>query len=196
LKIMEGAPEKETAERVGKVEALAREGKFEEARALTKAPDPEVLFLAQTALAAAGADASSSEAVKEAREAVQAAANRLREQPRLTWTTLRLVQTGLRAGLGETEYTSLLKAMPDRQLRGYGQLLILRGKLAASKQPLEKTELDAFEAEAFARLLAAEALARHNTRLDNGWRSNVEKWEDPLKVFGTAGVGLGLRSAK
>jgi hypothetical protein len=197
LEIPAGAPEKEFAERVGKVEALAREGKLEEARKLVEASkDPEVIFLSRVALAAALVDASSPEAEKEARPAAQLAAERLKVQPLLTWTALRLVQVGIRAGLSEGEYKPLLQAMPDRQLSGYGQLLILRGKLAASKQIVERSALDDFEANAFARLLAAEALARHNTRLDKGWRSNIDSWDEPLRAFGQAGVALGLRSAK
>jgi len=106
---------------------------------------------------------------------------------------LRLTHIALRAGLPEERVQALADRIANRSLRGRAQLALFRSRLAQLKQPVEDNAADKIESRSLGRRLAAEDLARHNTRLNAGWAAAVQEWQQPLKAFGSLGVALGLQ---
>lgn len=184
-----GKPKAEKAnEHIGEVEALARQDQKEKARLQAGKNDfgEEVRFQALLALAANGEAQDVEAAIKMAEEHLQ-------DKPELSWLLYRLVRVGIAAGLPEERLRAATAVIADPAVRGRAQLAILRDRLEKAKQGVEDSAADPVEAQSVARLLAAQALARHNTRLGSGWAKTVQSWPQPAQAFGSLGVALGLQ---
>jgi hypothetical protein len=170
---------------IGQAEGHARKGEWDGVRGpLARLRDePESLLRAQLALAEVGPDGNAF--LKAAVENPDATAS--------PWLLLRLIDLGTKAGLPEETLLAVAKKIPDAALRGRGQLLIFRAKLAQSKEAGDEKAAEAVEPKTLSALLAKQALARHNTRRDSGFAKTVQTWEESAKAFGAAGVILGLR---
>ena len=109
---------------------------------------------------------------------------------------LEVVDVAARAGVSDDRLQAVANAIGDPALRGRGQLVIFRTKLASTKGAGDDKEIDAIDKKALSAMLAKLALARHNTRLDSGFLKTVQTWDDPAKAFGLAGALQGLHGGK
>jgi hypothetical protein len=188
-------PEDKANEHIGKIEALARQEQGEKARqqAASKEFDEEVQFRAWLALATVAADNKSTDHA-DLEATLKMAETSQRGKPELSWALLRLTKMAIAAGLPDERVLSLADQVADRSLRGRAKLAVFRARLAAkSTQIFEESAADKIEPSSLARGLAAQALARHNTRLQSSWAATVQSWQPPLKAFGSLGVALGLQ---
>jgi hypothetical protein len=200
----DGYDEDQVATRMGQVEGLARKGSWGEARsALVKLQGDEVRdrFRVHVAVAAIGPEGKDDlEAALKLAEAFRSTSD-----PGTVWTMLRLIDLGAGAGVPDERLMAIADriggkrdpeepARVDVSLRGRGQLLALRAKLARSKEAADDKLVEAVEPRSLSALLAKQALARHNTRLDSGFLKTAQSWSDPAKAFGTVGALQGLRS--
>ena len=185
---------------LGQIEANARKGDLVSARrGLTLVQsDPLLLLRARIALAAAN---------PEGKEDIEAAlkfaetAFKDNPDPSVSWLLLRLIDLGARAGVAEDRLLAVAKVIAGDEsgtnsLRGRGQLLAFRAKLSHSKDAGDESAIEAIEKQSLAKLLAKQALARHNTRRDSGFAKTVQSWNDPDKAFGAAGALLGLHGER
>ena len=181
-------------EHLGRVEGLARAEQWDQARQHAASNDygDETQFQALVAVAAAAVDAKVP-ASDDTAAAIKFAEARLRDKGDLAWSMLRLTHIALRAGLPEERVQALADRIANRSLRGRAQLALFRSRLAQLKQPVEDSAADKVDSRSLARGLAAEDLARHNTRQSAGWAAAVQGWQQPLKAFGSLGVALGLQ---
>jgi hypothetical protein len=178
---------------VGKVEALARQGKWDEARKKASVDEfgETVRFRARLAVAVAAVDAKVPDT--EFIESALKTAESLSKQAELSWSLLRLTQLALRTSLPEDRVQGLADTIGNPALRGRAQLAVFRARLEKSKQTVEDSTADKIDAKSLARSLAALSLARHNTRLDPNYAGVVQTWPQPLKSFGSLGIALGLQ---
>jgi hypothetical protein len=186
--------EEEHNETLGKIEGLARQEKWDEARqrAASKELDDETRFHALLAIASAAVDYRIPDHT-DAEAAVNTAETKVRDNGELSGALLRLIRVALRAGLPEDRLLALTGRIKDRSLQGRAQLVLFRDRLAQAKQGVEDSEADKVRA-GVSRLLASEALARHNSRLDPGWAAKVQNLQQPPeKAFASLGVVLGLQ---
>ena len=114
------------------------------------------------------------------------------------WLWIRLIDLGTKAGMADDRLQAAANKIVDadpnlRSLRGRGQLLIFRAKLAGTKGAAENKGIETI-APSLSILLAKQALARHNAKRDSGFLKTVQTWSDPDKVFGLAGALQGLHS--
>jgi hypothetical protein len=181
-------------EHLGRVEGLARTDQWDQARqhAASNEYGDEAQFQALLALAAAAVEMKIPD-TNDAEAAIKFAEAKLRDRKELSWSLLRLTRVALRASLPEDRVQALINCMPKGSLRGQAQLALLRSQLAQSKQLVEDSAADKVDSASVARRQAAEELARHNTRLNTGWAATVQGWQQPLKAFGSLGIGLGLQ---
>jgi hypothetical protein len=185
-----GAAEKAEVD-IGQVEALARQGRLDEARRRADGLGGEVQLQALIVLAEAAHDANPAD-----RADVQAAckfAASIQGEPNQDWARVRLVELGRRAGLEEDSLTPVAAAIVNRELRGRAQLAIFRGKLARARGVLEESVVDAVEAKTLARALARLELARTNTRQSSDYVDQATAWGDGMRAFGIIGALLGLQ---
>jgi hypothetical protein len=190
----EAKDEEKANEHVGQVEGLARKGEWDRARqkAEEKDFDDAVQFRAFLTLAEAAVDAKADIADK----AIELAKAKSSEKEELAWPLFHLTQLAIRAGLPDDRLQALTSIIPNRSLRGRAQLAIFRARLEQTQQPVEDAAADKIEPRSLARVLASQALARHNTRLNADWAKTVQGWEQPQKAFGSLGVALGLQDRK
>lgn len=178
---------------IGKVEALARLGKWDDARKQASVADfgEVVQFRARLAVAAAAVDAKvpNTDDIESAVKTAEGLANK----EELSWSMLRLTRLALRSSLPEDRVQALADKIGNPALRGRAQLVIFRARLDQSKQTVEDSAADKIDAKTLARSLAALALARHNTRFDSNYAGVVQTWQQPLKSFGSLGVALGMQ---
>jgi hypothetical protein len=180
-------------ERIGKAEALARQGKWEEARKLAdQAEDEAAQFRARLAIAAAAADAKPPETA-DIDSALKMAEGTLGKKAKFSWSMLCLVQLALQAGLPEERVQALTNQIGDPALRGRAQLAVFRAQLDKASQLVEDAAADKIDSNNLARSLAAQVLARHNVRVSAGYSSVVQTWPQPLRSFGALGIALGLQ---
>lgn len=181
-------------EHLGRVEGLARTEQWDQARQHAGSNDygDEAQFQALVAVAAAAVDGKIPTS-DDTEAAIKFAEAKLRDKGELAWSMLRLTHIALRAGLPDDRVQSLADRIANRSLRGRAQLDLFRSRLAQLKQPAEDSAADKIDPRSLARHLAAEDLARHNTRLNAGWAAAVQGWQQPLKAFGSLGVALGLQ---
>ncbi|HZY87187.1 MAG TPA: hypothetical protein VFE78_20290, partial [Gemmataceae bacterium] len=140
LKKAPPAPEKNNVEDekqdvIGQAEGLARQGKWDEARARARAGNnygPEVALRALVGVAAAAVDAKADG--KSDLEAAVAAAPAAQRLPEAAWPLLRLTRLAARAGLPEDQQNKVAGAIADPTVRGQAQLDVLRARLAAAPQ--------------------------------------------------------------
>jgi phage FluMu protein Com len=181
-------------EAVGKVAALARTGKLDQARAAVKgSPEQRLAMLLAVAEASADANPADKADVEAAARAVEAR----KGGTGFAWSALRVIELGERVKLDDERLDAVANAVGERDLRARAQLAALRVKLARSKKPFEE---DAAKAVAFegdkargvCHYAARLELARHNTRDSGGWAKAVDAWPDDQKAFGKLGAALGL----
>ncbi|HEY7153138.1 MAG TPA: hypothetical protein VH575_04165 [Gemmataceae bacterium] len=180
-------------ERIGQVEGLARKGDWDAAK--RKAADPELdergRFRALLALAAV--DLKSADAAGTVDNAIQAA-EKLGRKPELSWSFLCLTKLALAAGLPEDRVQTLAdNIIAKPALRGRAQLAVFRARLAKAQKPIEESVADKIDPKSLSRTLAAEDLARRNTRLGTSWADKVKAWPQPRQAFGALGVALGMQ---
>ena len=151
-----------------------------------------VRFRAQLAIAAAAVDNRVPDTT-DVEAAIKLAEGGLSNKAELSWPLLRLTQLALATSLPQERVQALADNIGNSAVRGRAQLAIFRARLAQSKQPVEDSAADKIEANSLARSLAAQALARHNTRLGANYAGVVQNWPQPLKSFGSLGIALGLQ---
>jgi tetratricopeptide (TPR) repeat protein len=181
---------------LGKVEALIRQGKGDEARALAVAtPDPRLSYrrLVTLAQVTAGTDAQDVEAATKMLEGP------LRGNPNVSaWSVYQLVHLGAQAKVSSDRLREIARLANDRDLRGRGQLLALKQELSAVSgvQPVPGPMTEKFEADGLARLLATELLCRHNGLMNSSWGNDIQGWEEKLRAFGALGLLQGRYSSR
>lgn len=180
-------------EHIGKIAALARRGQWGEARKRASGQefDAMVQFRAWLALAAAAVDVQAADTT-DIEAAMKLAEGALRNKPELSWSLLRLTRLALAAGMPRERVQEFADKIGNPTVRGRAQLAVFQADLAQAKQPVEDAAADKIEAKSLARALAAQALARHNTRLDAKYAAVVQGWTQPQRAFGSLGVALGL----
>jgi hypothetical protein len=181
-------------EHIGEVEALARQEQWDKARLQAAKNDfgEEVRFRAQLALAEAAVEAKAGED-RDVEEAIKLAEAHLREKPELSWSLYHLVRLAAATGLPEERVRAAADVIADPALRGRAQLALFRARLEQAKQGVEESAVEQIDANSLARLLASQALARHNTRLSSGWAKTVQNWPQPAQSFGSLGLALGMQ---
>jgi hypothetical protein len=190
-----GAPElsDDTNVLLGYIEGKARQGDASTARALLgKLTTPParmqgLLTLAELQLReqAFAAQPDVTEAAKIVTE------GELRGKYVSPWLLLRLVRAGTRAGVPEELLKQVAFVIPEPALQGQAQLEILRARLASSKEKVPEEQAKSVNDRTVAFLLAWEAIARHNARLDGGTLEAVSSWEEIFRPFGLVGAALG-----
>lgn len=179
-------------ELIGKAEALARQGKWPEARKEASRPEDEVSrFRAYLALAAAAVDAKLPEST-DIESALKMALDGLLKKAELSWSMLELVELASHSAFPEERVKTVADQIRNKALRGRAQLALFRARLQKSNQVVEDAAADRIDAKDVARSLAGLELARHNVRADAGYVGVVQTWQQPLRSFGALGVALGL----
>ncbi|HTU88835.1 MAG TPA: hypothetical protein VMF69_01950 [Gemmataceae bacterium] len=180
-------------EHVGKVEALARQGKWEEARKQASLSDDAVIqFRSRLAIAAAAVDAQLTDTT-DIESALKMAEDGLGKKEELAWSMFALVQLASHSSLPEERVLAVAYQIVDTALRGRAQLAVFQARLDKANQTVEDSAAEKIDAQSLARALAAQALARHNARLNAGYTGVVQTWQQPLRSFGALGVALGLQ---
>ncbi|HTU17010.1 MAG TPA: hypothetical protein VMG10_03020 [Gemmataceae bacterium] len=181
-------------EYLGKVAALARQGEWDKARDRVRVDefDKVVRFRAQLAIAAAAVDDKVPNTT-DLEAAFKMAEDGLIHKAELSWSLYRLIRLALATSFPQDRVQALADNIGNSAVRGRAQLAIFRARLAQQKQPAEDSAADKIEANSLARSLAAQALARHNTRLGVNYAGVVQAWPQPIKSFGALGIALGLQ---
>lgn len=180
-------------EHLGKVEALARQGKWQEARKEAgRADGKPAQFRARLAIADAAVDATLPETT-DIESALKMAEDGLSKEAELSWSMLHLVKLALQARLPQERVQALADQIGDSALRGRAQLAVFRAQLKQANQTVEGSAADKIDAKSLARSLAAQALARHNVRVSTSYSGVVQTWPQPYQAFGALGVALGLQ---
>jgi hypothetical protein len=179
---------------VGNVEALAIQGKWDQARQLIRAiPAPEERLPPLLALIATAEDNGQATA---ARPDLEAALSLIetegKDRPISPWQLVRLAHAGAAAGL-EERIQAVARLVPDLAARGRMQLEILRRRLAATKDRADDSWVQIVDANTPAHPQALEMLARHNTRQGVAMQATIEGWDEKFQPFGYLGVALGLQ---
>jgi hypothetical protein len=186
-------PDDKANKLIGKAEALARLGKWDAARRQARGNDLDeaVQFRVLLAIAAAAVDAKvpSTEDI----EAAVKAGEGLGSKEELSWSLLRLTRLALRTSFPQERVQAMADKIGNPALRGRAQLAVFRALLDQSKEPVEDSVADKTDVKTLSRLMAALALARHNTCLNPNYAGVVQTWQQPLKSFGSLGVALGLQ---
>jgi hypothetical protein len=192
-------PDEEASAMIGQAEALARQGKWPEARDVAKSDkfgkSPQLRAL--VGVAAAAVDASSPDAAKD----VDAAINFLHTAKvsgsgEWRWSAYRLCDLARRSGLASDRLSALADALTDPTFREHVRLEHLQVQLASEKQVVPENTADTVEPASVAGLLAVEAVARHNVRLDESKGKGVAELAEPRRGFAFLGVALGLQDRR
>ena len=186
--------EDKALEHLGNVAALARQGEWVKARQRAGVDEfgEVVRFRAQLAIVAAAVDNRVPDTT-DVEAAIKLAEGGLSNKAELSWPLFRLTQLALATSLPQERVQALADNIGNSAVRGRAQLALFRARLAQSKQPVEDSAADKIDANSLARSLAAQALARHNTRLGANSAGVVQNWPQPLKSFGSLGIALGLQ---
>lgn len=189
------AVEEEEADAIGRADALARQGKLEEARRQAErlAVEGGGRLRALIALAVAAVESKNG---NEDLDKALAAARSTTPRPELAWPLLRLVHAGQEAGLSAEQLEPAVAAINEPGLAGWGRLLLLRARLKSSRST-EGTDLaESIPGDALGGLVARLELARHNARRDRNWVKTVNSWEGGSHAVGSLGVALGIQGSK
>lgn len=177
--------EAETAA-LGQLEALARDGKVDQARSRGAAlGDSSQRFRAALALATVTADREDTDIETAAR----LLEGPLRGNPNVSsWSVYRLVELGQRANLPADRLREIAALANDPHVRARGALLVLSRELngAKSVQPVPGPQGEKLDG--LARLLVVELLCRHNLSQNSSWGNEVAEWKDAQKAFGSLGI--------
>jgi hypothetical protein len=179
-------------ERIGRAEGLARQGNWDKAKTVLSELDEKGRFRALLALGDATVDGKSADAAAAVDNALQAA-EKWSGKAELSWPFLRLTKLALAAGLPEDRVQTFTDGIAKPALRGRAQLAVFRARLAKAQKPVEENAADKIDPKSLSRALAAEDLARCNTRLGTNWADKVKGWPQPRQAFGSLGVALGMQ---
>jgi hypothetical protein len=181
---------------IGNIEALAFQGKWEQARErLRGVTAPEERLPALLALTAAAEDNGQAAAVRpELEAALSLVETEGKDRPIAPWQLVRLARAAVNAGL-EERTVAVARLVPDLATGGRMQLEILRRRLAASKERADDSWTQLVDANTPAHPQALEMLARHNSRQGAGtaMQRTIEGWDEKHQPFGYLGVALGLQ---
>jgi tetratricopeptide (TPR) repeat protein len=180
----------EEALQLGRALALGREGKLPEAQAAiqkaTALRHDQVRASYNTIVAAI----ENKQAGKAAFEAILPDCGAIAQKE--PWVVLLLVDAALRADVPVEGVEPAVAALPGA-FAGWGQLLILRARLKASRSVEPATVLEKFPANTLGGRMARLELSRHNMRRSSDWYNTVKEWETPDRAFGSLGVALGMQ---
>jgi hypothetical protein len=182
--------------RLGWIDGLGRLGKAPLARqVIGQFPATSPVRVQALVVLAAGLleQDQTADARSAADDAVGLALNGLQPSP---WVILRLVQVGAQADLDEARLADLAKTVEDPGMRSRIQLELLRARLARSNERATEDRVNLVEKQTSAHVLAWEAVARHNARMDAGTLGTVYKWEEPYRTFGLLGAVLGRQDPR
>jgi hypothetical protein len=112
------------------------------------------------------------------------------ERARLTWTLLHLVRLGAEAGVEDGSLAKAADTIAEPALRARAHLLILRGRLARSKDAVGDDALAAIDGKTASHYRAREELARHNVQTNSGYAKTVQGWDERYRPFGVIGTLL------
>jgi hypothetical protein len=179
------------SQEIGLVEALARQGKLEEARRRTRGLSGEVKLRALVSLAEAAADANPADR-SDLEAACAFAANP--EFP-YDWPRVRLVERAAHAGVSEDLLKPVAARIQAPELRGRAQFAIFHSKLTHSRGSFDEALADYVEPRTLGQQLAFLELAQANTNAANHYTDKVAAWDKDkgLRAFGTIGALVGLR---
>ncbi len=182
--------DEEEAIQLGRALALGREGKLAEAQsAIQKATalrHDQVRSSFNTIVAAV----ENKQAGKAAFEAILPDCSAVAQKE--PWVVLLLVDAALRAGVPVEGVEPAVSALPGA-FAGWGQLLILRTRLASSRSVEPANVLEKFPANSLGGRMARLELSHHNMRRSSDWYNTVKEWETPDRAFGSLGVALGMQ---
>lgn len=190
-------PDAEEQEGTGKVIALARSGKLDEARALVRPlPDDQLRFRRTVALAVATAATEPTDV----EAAIKLLEGPLKKNPNVpAWLVLRLVRLGVTAGLpaDRLREVAFLPEVDDpaarvrfAEVRGRAALVVLEKDLAGAKDSRSATlaELEKQHPGRLNALLATEILCRHNAAMNSSWGNDIQGMDERQKAFAALGV--------
>ncbi|MFO0845237.1 MAG: hypothetical protein U0797_23120 [Gemmataceae bacterium] len=184
----------EEARAVGLAEALARQGKIDDARAKVKGlPRQDGGELRGLIAVAAGADPKA--AADEVEKALAVLGN-VGKRRDLDWPLLRLIEVGVAAGVSADKLEPAAAAIDDPGLSAWGRLQLLRARLAKSNAVEGVEFVEKIDPKTVGGLVARLELARHNTRLNHGWADTVKSWDEGPRAMGSLGVALGIQGGK
>jgi hypothetical protein len=173
-------------EYVGQTEALAREGKLDEARKRVSEGQAGRRFRCAVAIASVTADTEATDV----ESAIQTLTGPLRgNQNTSPWLVYRLVLLGLQAKVPADKLADVAAEATDSTLRSRGALLLLGRELASAKdvKPCSGPEVEKL-GNGLERYLAVEILCRHNASVNSSWGNDIQEWKDAQKAFGALGV--------
>jgi hypothetical protein len=108
------------------------------------------------------------------------------------WLLLRLVRVAIKVGLIEKAGVAAA-AIPESGLRGRAQLEVLRAQLDAGKKKVETDQANTVDPQTPAHLLAWEAIARNNARVDASALQAAAAWDEKVRPLGLVGAVLGMQ---
>jgi hypothetical protein len=172
---------------IGQIEFLARQGKLDDARKLAATVDEGPSRL-RAFLAATGETTPDKQAAIEAIASISSL--RGPERARQALTLLHLLRVGAEAGVEDGTLRPAADAIPEPALRARGHLLILRGRLARTKDAVGDDALAAIDTKTASHYRARTELARHNTQAGSGYTRTVQGWDEQYRPFGVIGTLL------
>jgi hypothetical protein len=184
-------PGEEANALIGKVEGLARQGKWDEAATAAHSDKhgSAMDFRARLALAAVAVDTRAARAAEFVHDALGFVQTKVPNPRDLSWAALRLADLALQISVPPEQVDALAKRVADPALRGRIELAVLQTTLAKGGA----VSPDAVEPASLASLLAVQAVARHNVRQHPDWAKALADWENPRRAFASLAVALGLQ---
>jgi hypothetical protein len=190
----------DAAPRLAYAQGLARQGKYEEARALAEKPGPPLhcldalLAVSAIALADSGVADRARPILDKAFEMVATEARQKRKIP--VWDLIELGRLAARAGMTD-RVQQLLALLPDEAAKGRVQLEQCRAQLDQVQAFVDPAATSLPEKDSLSRGLALEAFARHNMRFGKGAAvaESVDNAEENLRPFVLIGMALGEQDA-
>jgi hypothetical protein len=191
-------PDEDSQALIGRVEGLARQGKWDEARAAARTDKfgSVAQFKALLGLANAAVDMKTPDAAQDVEKALAFLVDKVRSADKLSWEVYRLARNALRTGLADDRLKALADKLPDAASRGRVQLELLKAQLAREKPIVLENAADAVEPHSVAGLLAQTAVARANVRANPDWAKGVTEFPEPQRAFASVGVALGLQDRR
>jgi hypothetical protein len=178
---------------IGQALALGREGKLADARTMIEKASQLPADRVRERYAAALAAVQNKQAGKEALEPILADCGAASQKH--PWVVLLLIDAALRAGVPVEGVDPAVSTLAGPYV-GWGQLLVLRARLAASRSAEPASLLEKFAANSLGGRMARLELSRHNMRRDSSWFNTVKEWEPPDRAFGALGVAQGMQKGK
>jgi len=179
---------------LGRAEGLAHKGDFAGARALLGRARPAIRLRGLVALADIALEASAGD-LADVTAALDLAESEAKAVAELPWTSLRLTQLAVAAGMMDRA-SRTAGQIPDAGLKGQAQLAIFRSRLASTKGAADEALAASVTESTGAAAQAHQVLARHEVARDTSWAKIVEAWSEADRAAGLAGVALGLQDRR